>query len=123
MFPRILRYFEEGVPLTQSFRRTGSSLFSRTGSSLFSSIKSVAKKRHSQTETQAETQVSCVEGVAETGENGAVLEVDVDDADKEVEERAVEDTTGAIEGGDPGEDGKGDGEKDAIDELEYIVEA
>lgn len=113
MFPRILRYFEEGVPLTQSFRRT---------SSLFSSIRSVAKKRQSQ--TQAETQVSCVEGVAETNENGAILEEDVDDADKEAEEHGIEDTTNAIEEGDPGdEDGTGDAPKDAIDELEYIVEA
>ena len=119
MFPRILRYFEEGVALTQSFYLTQS--FRRT-SSLFSSIGSVAKKRQSQ--TQAETQVSCVEGVAETNENGAILEEDVDDADKEAEEHGIEDTTNAIEEGDPGdEDGTGDAPKDAIDELEYIVEA
>ena len=117
MFPRILRYFEEGVPLTQSFKRTKSSFFS-------SLQNSISKRRRSQTQTQAETQVSCDEGNVETGENGekgAALEVDVDVGDKE----EGEGTSGEnkIEEGDSSEDDEGDGEKDAIDELECIVEA
>ena len=79
----------------------------------------------SQTQTQAETQVSCDEGNVETGENGekgAALEVDVDDGDNE---EGGEGTSGEnkIEEGDSSEDDEGDGEKDAIDELECIVEA
>eukprot|EP00984_Skeletonema_dohrnii_P038573 scaffold41967_cov167-Skeletonema_dohrnii-CCMP3373.AAC.1 len=120
MFPRILRYFEEGVPLTQSFKRTKSSFFS-------SLQNSISKRRRSQTQTQAETQVSCDEGNVETGENGekgVALEVNVDDGDGDNEEGG-EGTSGEnkIAEGDSGEDGEGDGEKDAIDELEYIVEA
>ena len=116
MFPRILRYFEEGVPLTQSFKRTKSSFFS-------SLQNSISKRRRSQTQTQAETQVSCDEGNVETGENGekgAALEVDVDVGDKE----EGEGTSGEnkIEEGDSSEVDEGDGEKDAIDELECIVE-
>ena len=116
MFPRILRYFEEGVPLTQSFKRTKSSFFSSLQNSIF-------KRRRSQTQTQAETQVSCDEGNVETGENGekgAALEVDVDVGDKE----EGEGTSGEnkIEEGDSSEVDEGDGEKDAIDELECIVE-
>ena len=117
MFPRILRYFEEGVPLTQSFRRNKSSIFS--------SLQFSAKKRKSQTPTQVETtQASCAEGVTEIGENGdapEAPEVDAADAaDKEAEQDAFEDN---VEDGESGEEGKRDGEKDAIDELEYIVEA
>ena len=114
MFPRILRYFEEGVPLTQSFRRNKSSIFS--------SLQFSAKKRKSQTPTQVETtQASCAEGVTEIGENGDAPEVDAADAaDKEAEQDAFEDN---VEDGESGEEGKRDGEKDAIDELEYIVEA
>ena len=113
MFPRILRYFEEGVPLTQSFKRTKSSFFT--------SLKNTVSKRR--TPAQAETQVSCDEGNVETGENGekgAALEVDVDVGDKE----EGEGTSGEnkIEEGDSSEDDEGDGEKDAIDELECIVE-
>ena len=111
MFPRILRYFEEGVPLTQSFKRTKSSFFT--------SLKNTVRKRRRP--TQAETQVSCDEGNVESGEKGAALEVDVDVGDKE----EGEGTSGEnkIEEGDSSEDDEGDGEKDAIDELEYIVEA
>jgi len=120
MFPRIQRYFKEGVPLTQSFKRTKSSFFS-------SLQNSISKRRRSQTQTQAETQVSCDEGNVETGENGekgVALEVNVDDGDGDNEEGG-EGTSGEnkIAEGDSGEDGEGDGEKDAIDELEYIVEA
>eukprot|EP00985_Skeletonema_marinoi_P009554 scaffold4457_cov142-Skeletonema_marinoi.AAC.3 len=69
--------------------------------------------------TQAETQVSCDEGNVESGEKEFAFEDHVDDRDKE------EGTSGEnkIGGGDSGEDDEGDGEKDAIDELEYIVEA
>ena len=120
MFPRILRYFEEGIPLTQSFRRTKSSIFS--------SLQFSANKRKSQTPTQVETtQASCVEGVTEIGENGdapEAPEVDAADAaDKEAEQDAFEDNANTSEDGESGEDGKRDEEKDAIDELEYIVEA
>ena len=121
MFPRILRYFEEGVPLTQSFKRTKSSFFT--------SLKNTVRKRRTPTQTQTqtqalETQVSCDEGNVETGENGekgAALEVDVDVGDKE----EGEGTSGEnkIEEGDSSEDDEGDGEKDAIDALECIVEA
>jgi len=111
MFPRILRYFEEGVPLTQSFKRTKSSFFT--------SLKNTVSKRR--TPAQAETQVSCDEGNVESGEKGAALEVDVDVGDKE----EGEGTSGEnkIEEGDSSEVDEGDGEKDAIDELECIVEA
>ena len=119
MFPRILRYFEEGIPLTQSFRRTKSSIFS--------SLQFSAKKRKSQPPTQVETQASCVEGVTEIGENGDAPEAPevgaAAAADKEAEQDAFEDNANTIEDGESGEDGKRDGEKDAIDELEYIVEA
>eukprot|EP00984_Skeletonema_dohrnii_P001292 scaffold401_cov144-Skeletonema_dohrnii-CCMP3373.AAC.3 len=116
-FPRILRYFEDGVPLTQSFK------IKRTKSSFFSSLRnSISKRKRSQ--TQAETHVSCDEGNVETGENGekgAALEDHVDDRDNE----GGEGTSGEnkIGEGDSGEDDEGDGETDAIDELEYIVEA
>uniref|UniRef100_A0A7S2LU29 G-protein coupled receptors family 1 profile domain-containing protein n=1 Tax=Skeletonema marinoi TaxID=267567 RepID=A0A7S2LU29_9STRA len=115
MLPRILRHFEEGVPLTQSFKRRKSSFFSFLQNS-------ISKRKRSQ--TQAETQVSCDEGNVETGENGekgAALEDHVDDRDNE----GGEGTSGEnkIGGGDSGEDDEGDGETDAIDELEYIVEA
>jgi len=108
MFPRIQRYFKEGVPLTQSFKRTKSSFFS-------SLQNSVRKRRRP---TQAETQVSCDEGNVESGEKEFAFEDHVDDRDKE------EGTSGEnkIGGGDSGEDDEGD-ETDAIDELEYIVEA
>ena len=111
MFPLILRYFEEGVPLTQSFKRTKSSFFT--------SLKNTVSKRR--TPAQAETQVSCDEGNVESGEKGAALEVDVDVGDKE----EGEGTSGEnkIEEGDSSEVDEGDGEKDAIDELECIVEA
>jgi hypothetical protein len=109
----ILRYFEEGVPLTQSFKRTKSSFFT--------SLKNTVRKRR--TPTKAETQVSCDERNVESGEKGAALEVDddVDVGDKE----EGEGTSGEnkIDEGDSSEDDEGNGEKDGIDELECIVEA
>ena len=80
MFPRILRYFEEGVPLTQSFKRTKSSFFT--------SLKNTVSKRR--TPAQAETQVSCDEGNVESGEKGAALEVDVDVGTKKKEKARAE---------------------------------
>ena len=113
MFPRIQRYFKEGVPLTQSFKRKKISLFT--------SFQNTVRKRKRRRPTQAETQVSCDEGNVESGEKEFAFEDHVDDRDKE----EGEGTSGEnkIGGGDSGEDGEVDGETDAIDELEYIVEA
>ncbi len=67
------------------------------------------------------SQVSFSEGViVEDGEKGPALEMDVDNCNNE--ENANEADT-AIEEGATDENGRGDGEKDAIDELERIVEA
>ena len=145
-FPRIMRYFEEGVPLHQSFARR---------SSFFSSFRaSISKNRPSRKSSQTEVatgfsqeesgvgkassaayvseaegglnekrkSVSFAEGIVEDGEKGRhVLAMGVDDGDNKEEEGANEDNT--IEEGTTDEDGRGDGEKDAIDELERIVEA
>ena len=119
MFPRILRYFEEGVPLTQSFKR--SSFISSLQSSA-SRVSAVFKKNRSQTPGK---QSSCAydEGDVENVESTAALEVEVDHSDKENREGGGlngDNTNGEVESGE--EDGEGDGEKDVIDELEHIVD-
>ena len=122
MFPRILRYFEEGVPLTQSFRMRSNFLSSltkkrpshkSTEGSGFSQEDSGAGKAspayvsEGGVDDKNNSQVSFAEGIVDDGEGQA-------DGDKANE--------GNIEEGNE-DDGKGDGEKDAIDELERIVEA
>ena len=68
------------------------------------------------------------EGLEENGENGAAPKVEVDHEDEENRkgEGLNKDNTngGDNKNGDcdSGEDGKGEGEKDVLDELEYIVE-
>jgi len=104
MFPRILRYFEEGIPLTQSFERRRSSFFS---SFVTSARNSISRRRSSQ--------APCVDGTVENGENGHAREAGVE-ADNEDDDNAIEEGT-------TGENGTFDGEKDSIDELARIVEA
>lgn len=146
MFPRILRYFEEGTPLTQSFRRSSflSSLRRSSGSGVRSS-KLFSKKSSSQKPTELgsgfsqeesgvgktssafvseeggadekrNSQVSFAEGIVQDGDAQA-LELDDDGGDKEKDMDEDE-----IEDGGTGEN-REEGEKDAIDELERIVEA
>ena len=132
MFPRIVRYFEKGVPLTKSFRKSGSFGVTRKFS--------LAKKRPSRNSTEAtdsgftkesyavgkvssalvsegvgtdvnkESRVSFVEGIIKDGDEHA-LELDTDDTDQDgcANEDAIEEGNNV--------------EKDAIDELEHIVEA
>ena len=102
MFPRILRYFEEGVPLTQSFERRRSSFLS----SLVNSARNSISKRRS-------SQAPFGDGNVDNAEHGFAHEADenMDNMDN----MAEEDTTG--------ENGKKDGEKDSMDEVEGIVEA
>lgn len=144
MFPRILRYFEEGTPLTQSFRRSSflSSLRRSSGSGVRSS-KLFSKKSSSQKPTELgsgfsqeesgvgktssafvseeggadekrNSQVSFAEGIVQDGDAQA-LELDDGGGDKEKDVDEIED-------GGTGEN-REEGEKDAIDELERIVEA
>ncbi len=143
MFPRILRYFEEGVPLTQSFAKRRSSFFASVRNS-------ISKKRPSQKSTEVgsvfsqeefgienassaayvsevgadekrNSELSFSEGIiVEDGEKGHALEMDVDNCNYGQGANEVDIT---IEEGTTDENGKEDGEKDAIDELERIVEA
>lgn len=99
MFPRILRYFEEGVPLTQSFERRRSSFLSL----VTSARNSISKRRSSQ--------APFGDGNVDNAEDGFAHEVDENNMDNMIEENTS------------GKDGKLDGEKDSIDELEGIVEA
>ena len=131
MFPRFVRYFEIGVPLTESFRRSSFSVTRRF---------SLAKKRPSRNAVEAidssftkelyavgkassalvservgadenkESRVSFVEGIIKDGDEHA-LELDTDDTDQDgcANEDAIEEGNNV--------------EKDAIDELEHIVEA
>jgi len=145
MFPRILRYFEEGVPLTQSFRRSSFlSSLRRSSSSGVRSSKLFSKKSSSQKPTELgsgfsqeesgvgktssafvseeggadekrNSQVSFAEGIVQDGDAQA-LELDDDGGDKEKDM-----DEGEIEDGGTGE--REEGEKDNLDELERIVEA
>ena len=101
MFPRIVRYFEEGVPLTQSFERRRSSFFS---SIVTNARNSMSKRRSSQAPFAAD-------GNADNAEEGFAHE-----ADENMDNMVEEGTT-------TGENGKLDGEKDSVDELAGIVEA
>ena len=115
MFPRILRYFEEAVPLTQSFKRQKSNFFS--------SLKNPASKERKSNTPGTLSSCACDEGDIENVENGAAfeVEVEVDHADEDNREGLNGDNTNGE--GESGEDGAGgDGEKDVIDELEYIVD-
>lgn len=112
MFPRFLRYFEEGIPLTQAFERRRSSFFL---SSFVTSARNSITRRFSQ--------VSFGDGIVvnEDIENVRDHEADVG-AGVDVEADGKNMIDDVIEEGTIVEDGKLDGEKDAIDELEHIVD-
>ena len=106
MFPRIMRYFEEGVPLTQSFDIDRRSSYL---SSLFATARNSINLRKS-------SRVSFAFGVAENNEQKHAREVNDgrnDDNEIELERGATDDY----------EKNKVDEEKDFIDELQSIVEA
>ena len=76
-------------------------------------------------------QSSCVgdEGIEENGENGAAYEMGVDHGDEENREGQGLNKDNTIRGDNKNgggdscdEGGEGEGEKDVLDELEYIVE-
>ena len=114
MFPRILRYFEKGT-LIQSWKRK---LFSSSKNNV--SNNNVPKKPKSQ--TKIETHVS--DGrIVEDGESGAApLEVEVDHGHEDEKEREGVNGNNAKGEENSGDDRTWDGEKDAIDELEDIVD-
>jgi len=112
MFPRILRYFEDGIPLTQPFQRRRSS-FSFLSTLVSSARNSISKRKASQ--------VSFADGIVEEVDE-VEMDVDMDiEADVDVDvsgENIIEDVT--IVGV---ENVKSDREKDSVDELEHILEA
>ena len=131
-FPRIVRYFEEGVPLVQSFRKAGfipaiavslqntiskkrPSHESTEVASGFSNDKSGVGKASSSfvpeggMEEKGNSKVSSADGNAE---DGHAFKVEVNGGTKEVIDEDI------IE-----EIGQGVEENDAIDELEHIVQA
>ncbi len=116
MFPRILRYLEDGIPLTQPFQRRRSS-FSFLSTLVSSARNSISKRKASQ--------VSFADGIVEEVdevEMNVEMDVDMDtEADVEAdvsEENIIEDAT-IVEI----ENVKSDREKDSVDELEHILEA
>lgn len=143
MFPRILRYFEEGTPLTQSFRRSSFLSSLRSSSSGVRSSKLFSKKSSSQKPTELgsgfsqeesgvgktssafvseeggadekrNSQVSFAEGIVQDGDAQSLELDDGGDKEKDMDEEDEIEDGGA---------GREEGEKDAIDELERIVEA
>jgi hypothetical protein len=142
MFPRILRYFEEGVPLTQPFssrggfssiikasvRRMRSSQKSTESVSGFSQEESgVAKASSTQVleggvDEKRNSQVSFAERIADDAEIHA-LEINVENGGNKDEEKEEESMNEDMIEEDVDEVGQGEGESDAIDELERIVEA
>ena len=122
MFPRIVRYFEQGVPFRFSL-----TFFSSTSFRISRSRTSKSRSSGQQSSR------ACEEGVLQSGVNGDVLEVDDDLGLGGEEKRAglnvdnangdKTNANGEGEGeGESGEDWRGGREEDVIDELEGIVE-
>lgn len=110
MFPRFLRYFEEGIPLTQAFERRRSSFLS---SLVTSARNSISKRRSSQVAFADGIVVNVENGHDHEADAGAGVDVDADaDAKNMIEEGTIVELGSKVER-----------EKDAISELERIVEA
>jgi len=101
MFPRILRYYEEG-----DWRKK---------ISFFSSFRNNAPKK-TKSQKQTEANVSVDERIVGNGESG------VDHGYEDEEEKEGVNGNNAKREDNSGDDRQWDGEKDAIDELEDIVD-
>lgn len=113
MFPRFLRYYEEGIPLTQAFERRRSSLLS---SFVTSARNSISKRRSSQVSSAVVNEIVENENDHDHEADAGAGSGSGEDANANADEKNM------IEEGTIVENGKLDGENDAIDELERIVD-